>query len=201
MGARPLARLLAIAVLIAAGYSCVRALRDGLTKESPKRFCDPDGRFPQIVQVPVYSKAWQTVHDCDMYPVESTAIAMSVFYLEWRANFGDPDDLLWKSLNGLMVDYSPRERRGNAHDLNGRKIHDVSYGGLTLSSGYIWVKSYTDRPLCRTSLVHELTHVAFWTIRGTDGDPDHEGSKYIGWTADHSALINRVKDTLCTLDI
>tara|TARA_A100000164_G_C21864377_1_gene751784 strand:- start:583 stop:1182 length:600 start_codon:yes stop_codon:yes gene_type:complete len=166
-----------------------------------REVCDPMGPFPQMIKIPVFTKAWQIMYSCDRYPQEPTAIAMSMFYMEWSRTFGDPTGRVWRALNKLMVDYDPRPKGGSAYDIAGQYRSEASYGGLALTPSYIWVKPYDDYILCESSLVHELVHISIWAIKGTDGDPDHIGSKFSGWTVDHSALVQRVNDTLCSLGI
>ena len=162
--------------------------------------CDPWDNSPQMVKLPVFSRAWQIVESCDRYPREAVSIAMVFFYMEWHRSFGD-DGTVWKSLDGLMIEWSDKKRTFSGFDSSGRRIKDATVSGTALTPGVIWVKSSEFAPICETSLVHELVHIAIWNIKGTDGDPDHLGKKYSGWTVDHSALIQRVNDQLCVLGI
>jgi hypothetical protein len=154
-----------------------------------------------MVQIPVYVGAWQTVYSCKWYPREKTAIAISMFYMEWNRTFGDPGNRVWRAMNRIYVDWSPQSRRGNAYNITGDRVDDASFGGLALTPSYIWVKPHVDELMCETALAHELVHISIWAVKGTDGDPDHMGSKYHGWTVDHSALIQRINDSLCSLGI
>ena len=115
--------------------------------------------------------------------------------------FGDPSRKVWHSLNRVMIDWSPRKKSGSAYDITGTHLNDASYGGLALSPSYIWVKPHDQEIICESALIHELVHISIWALKGTDGDPDHMGPKYTGWTVDHSALIQRVNNTLCSLGI
>ena len=89
----------------------------------------------------------------------------------------------------------------NAYDIGGKYASKASASGLALTPGMIWVKTKPGEPICETSLVHELVHIAIWSLKGTDADPDHLGPKYSGWTVDHSALIQRVNNQLCRLGV
>ena len=48
--------------------------------------------------------------------------------------------------------------------------------------------------------MHELVHLALRAKNG-HGDPDHEGTKYNGWTIEHSAMILEAKEMLRSFDI
>tara|TARA_B100000029_G_scaffold480487_1_gene528579 strand:+ start:86 stop:550 length:465 start_codon:yes stop_codon:yes gene_type:complete len=154
-----------------------------------------------MIKIPTTKYAYQIVYSCDVYPREATAIAITTFYMEWYLRFGDPGSKVWKSLNKVMIDWNPKSKQGHAYDINGMYIGRASYGGLALSSSYVWVKPGDNEIVCESSLVHELVHIAIWAIKGTDGDPDHMGKKYSGWSVEHSALIQKVNENLCTLGI
>ena len=187
--------------LVSLVLSCAYTWQAEPRKLENREVCDPMGPFPQMIQIPVFTQAWQIMHSCDQYPQEPTAIAMSMFYMEWHRVFGDPGGRVWRSLNKLMVDYDPNSKRGSAYDIAGQYLSEASYGGLALSPSYIWVKPHNDEIICESALVHELVHIAIWANKGTDGDPDHLGKSYSGWSVDHSALIQRVNDALCSLGI
>ncbi len=155
----------------------------------------------QMIKIPVFGQAWQIVEDCDKYPSEAVAIAMVFFYNDWVLNFGDRRGKIWLALNSLMVEWIDRKRLVTGHDMTGRVRHGAPASGVTLTKSMVWVKPAFEGPICETSFIHELVHVAIWSIKGTDGDPDHLGKKYSGWTVDHSALIQRVNDRLCALGI
>ena len=163
--------------------------------------CNPFDSDLQMIQLPVFRQAWQLVEDCDKYPAEAVAIAMVFFDQDWHQNFGDGSGLVWQSLNKLLVEWVDRERMVSGHDVTGRMRRDVRATGITLTKTMVWVKPSEFGPICETSFIHELVHVAIWSNKGTDGDPDHLGPKYSGWTVDHSALIQRVNDRLCALGI
>ena len=129
------------------------------------------------------------------------SIALSLFYNEWHRKFGDPARSLRRTLDKLLIDWAPRDKKGNAFDMSGSPVYGASFGGTTLTPTLIWVKPKYGQPICETSLVHELVHVAIGNEKGTAGDPDHLGKKFSGWTIDHSALVQKVNDQLCSLGI
>ena len=163
--------------------------------------CEPTKTGLQMVKLPVFNQAWQIVEDCEKYPSEAVAIAMIFFYNDWTFHFGDSRGMIWKSLNSLMVEWIDRDRLVTGHDIMGNVRHRAPASGVTLTKTMVWVKPSAEGPICETSFIHELVHVAIWSIKGTDGDPDHLGKKYLGWNIDHSALIQRVNDQLCALGI
>ncbi len=163
--------------------------------------CDPYETDLQMIKLPVFNQAWQIVEDCKKYPSEAVAIAMVFFYNDWNYNFGDSRNTVWRALNSLMVEWVDRKRLVTGHDINGRIRSGAQASGITLTKSMMWVRPSAEGPICETSFIHELVHVAIWSIKGTDGDPDHLGNKYHGWTVDHSALIQRVNDQLCALGI
>jgi hypothetical protein len=64
--------------------------------------------------------------------------------------------------------------------------------GWTPSPKHIVVAIWNDAALGHTAFFHELTHVALWVLYN-EPDPDHEGEKYAGWTAEHTAMISELK--------
>jgi hypothetical protein len=163
--------------------------------------CNPYKTDIQMIKLPVFSQTWQIVEDCDKYPSEAVAIAMIFFYNDWTIHFGDDRGMIWRTLNSLLVEWVDRERLVSGHDITGRLQQRAKASGITLTKSMVWVRPSLEGPICETSFIHELVHVAIWSIKGTDGDPDHLGTKYLGWTVDHSALIQRVNDQLCALGI
>lgn len=154
-----------------------------------------------MVKVPSLDNSWLLVSECDMYRREPVAIAMMLFYVEWLKQIGDPRKDVYNALNNLMIEFSDAEKRASAYDEAGYPILSASLSGVALSPGWIWVKSSHAQLLCESSLVHELVHIAIWSIKKTDGDPDHTGPKYWGWQVEHSILIQDVNQVLCELGI
>ena len=196
-----ISKLSLLIVLIAVTFSCVHTWKGVPRNVEKHEICDSQKEFPQMIQIPMFTSAWQVVYSCDYHHREPVAIAMSIFYLEWHMNFGDPGSRVWKSLNNVMIDWSPKSKSGNAYNITGDRVDGASFGGMALSPSFIWVKPHPNEIICESALIHELVHISIWAIKKTDGDPDHMGSKYTGWSIDHTALIQNVNDTLCALGI
>lgn len=195
-----------ILLLLAAGclftfVSCSSAWKPIHVSTEKVYECSKFGSFPQMIKLPLFHQAWQIVYDCDQYRREPVSIALSLFYSEWHRKFGDPARSLRNTLDKLLIDWAPRDKKGNAFDMTGSPVYGASFGGTTLTPTLIWVKPKFGTPICETSFIHELVHVAIWNTKGTDGDPDHLGKKFVGWTVDHSALVQKVNNQLCSLGI
>ena len=162
--------------------------------------CDP-GKGEQMVKLPGWESAWQIVNGCDVARATSVSIAMKIFYLHWLENFGDYSGRVEESLQMLMVMWGTEFKTTAGYRMDGTYGTKLKAQGLAHSKSTIWVKKSPGTPICKTSLVHELVHIAIWANKRTDGDPDHLGGKYLGWTVDHSAMIDAVKRELCRLEI
>ena len=197
--------ILSSALIFVLAVSCIGGPWIPRTATKPQRAllqeCDPWKSDPQMIKLPVFSGAWQIVSDCDEHEQEAVAIAMVFFYKEWQHVFGDASGRVWTALDTLLIEWSQIDRRATAHDISGKLQYEAKLAGVALTSGMVWVRPGTNLPVCETALIHELVHIAIWSFKGTDGDPDHLGSKYSGWTVDHSALIQNVNDQLCSLGI
>ena len=157
--------------------------------------------FPQLVNIPTLTNAWQMIYNCQLQREEKTAIAIAVFYLKWAEYFGDDDLKVFKSLSTIMIEWNSRQKFGNGYDINGTSIFGGCFTGVTLTPGYIWVQSREGQMICETSLMHELVHVSLWATSGEHGDPDHEGRIYKGLSMLHSELVNSANSALCRLGI
>tara|TARA_B100000131_G_scaffold295127_1_gene311838 strand:+ start:6254 stop:6730 length:477 start_codon:yes stop_codon:yes gene_type:complete len=158
--------------------------------------------MPQMIRVPGLENTWQLVKDCDIFPREKTGIATLVFYNAWRLKFGDHDKKVWRILNTLMVEWSQEHKTlHGAFSMDGQPVSNVRISGWARTRTWIWVHVELNDNVCNTSFAHELVHIAIWAVKGTDGDPDHLGHKYTGWSLDHNILIQEVNTTLCGLGI
>ena len=104
-------------------------------------------------------------------------------------------------LNQTLVEFSDQTRLVNAYDRDGNYIQNASANGLTITKGMVWVKLQPGQLLCESSLAHELIHVAIWTNKKTDADPDHLGTKYAGWDQTKELVLQETNRRLCELGI
>ena len=143
----------------------------------------------------------QTVDGCSVAAPEKVSIAMKIFYLHWLENFGDAGDRVHSAVDNVMVLWGRDLKTASGYRMDGSYRTNLRVQGIAHTKGVIWVRKPVDSLICETSLVHELVHIAIWANKNTDGDPDHLGSKYLGWTIDHSALVQNVDEELCRLGI
>jgi len=154
-----------------------------------------------MISVPGFSNAWQMMWDCDAYAPERVAVAMTIFLNTWEERFGISESVR-DNINTILVQWNTDEKTGAAYSVDGNYISRANFSGLTLTQGTIWVKvAPNPERICETSFVHELVHASIWALKGTDGDADHLGHKYHGWTIRHSMLIQDVNQLLCRLGI
>ena len=158
------------------------------------------GTFPQMTRLPILKNTWQVVHECDLPESRDVALAIVVFADEWAVTFGKSCETL-DALHELMVEWSSAIRKVSGYYLNGQPYVNREVVGLALSPRWIWIKIQPGKNICSTSFVHELVHVAIWAIKETDGDPDHEGNKYPGWSPAHTEFVKRVNETLCQINL
>lgn len=162
--------------------------------------CDPYHGGVQMVQVPLLENTWQTVHDCTLHPPEKVAIAITVYYNNWRLKFGESPNIL-QSLNNLLIEWSPERKNVSGFGIHGNKFINSPVVGLARTPTMIWVQTDDDDRICSTAFVHELVHISIWALKGTDGDADHEGPLFQGWTPAHTVLIKETNAALCGLGI
>ena len=116
------------------------------------------------------------------------------FYQAWCNTFGDEKNIALETITNMVLVWEPDAwllKNVIVFDREGNMTKgEVWVQGLTHSSRLIFV-SVQDGRLENTSLAHELVHAILFAQYG-NGDPDHEGSKFPGWTKKHSALIDIV---------
>ena len=157
-------------------------------------------KLPQMLKLPIYSNAWQIIHSCDSQALEDTALALAVFEHEWRNTFGNMHHLD-DAFDKLVIEWSSEKRYVSGYDIFGFPYEKRQVGGLLLSDGWVWVYTKPFLSICKTSLAHELVHALIKAEKVTDGDPDHEGTKYSGWTLQHTTFTQRVNKALCKIGL
>lgn len=152
----------------------------------------------EMTRIPGFQFTYQKQDNCKLYPKEKVAIALNLFYLYWYAEFGDRADAVLKNLNNLIIEYRVEKMSfKNGYRMNGEFVAEGTAIGLAHGKGLIQVYAPEGMKMYETSFVHELVHVSINASSGrNDGDPDHEGDKYPGWTKRHTQLIMEVNEAL-----
>jgi hypothetical protein len=163
--------------------------------------CDPDKPFPQLVLIPFFEEASQTMPDCKTYPKHQTALAFFVFYHKWIEYFGDRDYAVRGVLQKVMVQWDHNKKvSSRGYDMKGDRFKDRNIIGRVESSTIIWVWQGYHHRISESALFHELVHLALRAKNGTS-DPDHEGHKYRGWTSAHTRMIIDAKNMLRSFNL
>ena len=194
-------KVLLVLIVAVVTSTCIHSWEGIPINVAPRMQCDSMGNFPQLIQLPLFHAASQTVESCGLHDRERTAIAMALFYHHYEKQFTDPMGVISHAFNKLMVEWSGKEKKiSGGYNMHGNQFSDRKIVGLTRTPSWVWVYTEYDERICQTSLVHELVHVALWAVHGS-GDPDHLGDKYKGWTIDHTAFIQEMNEVLCILGI
>lgn len=156
-----------------------------------------------MLKVPGFKKSYIMVYNCGAMDRQRVSIGTTIFLEEWgRVHRSDIQyRAVEETMNNLLIEFSNVDKRLNAWDVSGNYIKNANVVGLAQGPTMAWVKAEPGDLLCQTSFAHELMHLAIWTLKGTDGDPDHLGKKYMGWTADSMMIIQYVNQRLCALGI
>ena len=194
-------RYIIITISIAGLYNLSCTHKNILSEMGSQLYkCSPE-KERQLVKLPGWKNAWHITNTCDVANPADVSISMKIFYIHWLEKFGDPVGRIKKNLNSIMIMWGDKLKTASGYRMDGSYSKKLKAQGITYTKGTIWVKKLADKKICRSSLTHELVHAAIWTMKITDGDPDHLGEKYAGWTIEHSALIENVKEELCALGI
>jgi hypothetical protein len=149
------------------------------------------GPVQQMTKLPFFDSAWQ-LQTSPFPPRQDVSTALKLFYNYWAFEFGDENQKLSKAFNNLMVEWREESRAGGTgHSITGVKITDGIVKGVALSPGYIWVWKGKTEKISATAFVHELMHIALWSVNGQP-DADHEGKKYKGWTPKHTEFMHKI---------
>jgi len=164
-----------------------------------------------FTDIPGYANAAQSNSTCDHFDPNETSLAMFLFYVHYKEDFGDEYQLVAKWMHNLTVVWTDQkiEMSGTGYRVDGTRGTARTAYGLTTSQGRL-IKVFTRRrtsltdkkKIWKTSLVHELLHVAINAENnGRHGDPDHEGSKWSGWTKRHTDFIHKMNMVLKKVDL
>jgi hypothetical protein len=159
--------------------------------------CNPKKAFPQMIRISGFSNAWQIIHNCKRYDPAKVGSAMKLFYVAWKAEFGDPEGKIFQQLDGLLIEWGIEKKTvASAYSIDGKHLKNPPVVGLALSPGWIW--NYTSKEpmhntMANTSFIHELVHISLWSLKPIyKPDVDHEGTKYAGWTKKHSNFVGNI---------
>jgi hypothetical protein len=166
------------------------------------KFGTCDGKS-DLTRIPGWDIAYQAEADCNFPDPADTSLAMHIFYIEWNKRFGDRSDRVLRNLNKMFIEWEPELMSfDRGYRLDGTFIEQGKASGLTFTQDYVAVHIEKNEPIYKTSLAHELVHASIRaTNRDTHGDPDHEGTKYYGWTKEHTELISEVNEILKLMDL
>ena len=164
--------------------------------------CDPQKEFPQLIIIPYFEYASQLVPNCETYPVHNTAFALFVFYHQWLEYFGDDNMAVRGMLEKVMIQWDSKKRFSKkGYNIKGEPYENSKILGVVETSSIIWVWEGYHHRMSESALVHELVHLAIRARQGTHGDPDHEGTKYRGWTSAHTRMIIETRQMLRAFEI
>jgi len=164
--------------------------------------CKPDEDFPQLVIIPYFEYASQLVPNCQTYPVHETAFALFIFYHQWLEYFGDNNMAVRGILEKVMIQWDTKKRISKkGYDLKGEPYENHKILGVVETSKIIWVWEGYHHRMSESALIHELVHLAIRAQQGEHGDPDHEGSKYRGWTKAHTRMIIETRQMLRAFEL
>ena len=164
-----------------------------------------------FTDIPGYANAAQSNSTCDHFDPNETSLAMFLFYVHYVEVFGDDHHVVAKWMHNLKVVWTDQmiEMSGTGYRVDGTRGKGNHAYGLTTSGGRL-IKVFTrertsltdKKKIWKTSLVHELLHVAINAKNiGEHGDPDHEGKKWPGWTTKHTDFINKMNMVLKKVDL
>ena len=158
----------------------------------------------QKIRIPGTPGITMSTTHCEDYIFKEQKLSQAIvlFIEEYADKFEIKETEVWEMLRGLHIEVSAIPRSvSSAFDIKGKSVSDVPVSGLAFSTKHIWVEITTSQ-IWATSLTHELIHVIVWVQNsGVHGDPDHEGSKFSGWSKEHTVFIKRFNQKLLENDI
>jgi len=149
-----------------------------------------------MVLIPFFERGAQIVPNCETYPKHKTALAFFIFYHKWTEYFGDGDYAVKGVLEKVMIQWGINKKvSSRGYNLEGLPFKDRNIIGRVETNSMVWVWQGYNHRISQSALFHELVHLALRAKNGT-ADPDHEGTKYRGWTRAHSVMIVEAKQML-----
>ena len=158
--------------------------------------------LPEASRLPHWKNGRQFETNCGKHSPRKASLAMLIFYVVWLEEFGDDRDEVGTALHNLHIKWGDRPvPLDGGYYLDGRPATNSHALGLTTGPTQVWVYIGKTSLIADTSLVHELIHVSINAIHKKGFDPDHEGSKYAGWSKQHTAAIHLTNKILRMLGI
>jgi len=155
-----------------------------------------------MVALPGFQSAYHVVPDCNAFSSERVSVALVFFIARWREYFGDSENIVKDNLDHMMIMWSREKRYNSGYNMDGIYFKDWQVHGMAQLKDLVWVSlRKPGSRICDTSLVHELVHASIWALKKTDGDPDHLGPAYQGWTRLHTRFIDDVNKELCDIGL
>ena len=189
---------LSLITLTCSGHGVKIAPSNNTAFEKVRRLlsqCESQGPFPQMILIPYFKHATQIVTRCEIYPNHRVSLAMTLFYYNWVENFGDYDYSVKELLRSIMIEWGEKVKVSKqGFFLDGKKFTNHNIIGRVMSPTTIWVYKGEKEEISETAFIHELVHLAIRAqTRQGHGDPDHEGTKYHGWTPAHTRMVDITK--------
>lgn len=164
--------------------------------------CDVWQNDIQMLKIPGFELSYIIVKDCWSVPRQKVSIALTIFLDEWQKRHSAVSyKEVEAQVNQLLIEFNDDTKLVNAYKHDGTYIKNAHANGLAITSGIIWVKIEHGDLLCESSLVHELVHIGIWANKKTDGDPDHLGTKWLGWNKTKELVLQETNKRLCELGI
>jgi len=157
----------------------------------------------ELTRITGWKFSYQIESECNFPSTTDVSMALQLFYVYWEEWFGDPADAVFNNLNNIMIEWKPHSLPfKNGYRVDGTLVVEGKAVGLTLDKGHIVVKIESGQNIYDTSLVHELIHASIRAANpGGQGDPDHEGDQYQGWTPEHTLFIKEINAILRLMDL
>lgn len=151
--------------------------------------------LPRELKLPGWPRASQDYIE-ERISTYDTSLALSLIYLEWERQFGDPDLIVYEAFSQHFIEWMP-EPIPVPYYGEGK----VATGGLTPERHHSQVVTRENCLIYCTGLSHELVHAALWALND-EPDPDHEidTGKYHGWTEEHNLWIEETDAKLQLLE-
>jgi len=150
------------------------------------------------VTVKVSDIEYPEVEEAHVFDDKDVDKAIQLFYTEWSNEF-EHNEALKTALENVRVEFAQEKmhvKGGFRMDGTPFPPEGLPCWGLTRSVDHVqvWIREPPYK-IGKTSLVHELIHVALKVTKKTY-DADHLGNKYKAWTKKHTKFIKALNAKL-----